>query len=187
MVVLVIAAQATQDGRQVPYGTEWATGLLCPVLQAAGSGQKSGTPWRGQSVLVCWVCWGCCECSTVCVRPDRQMQRAGAPRADRSARPLGLPRSLGRISIQAPFLFSGPQMARTHLATARSSQLAARVGTQHAATRARSQPTVLQHQEEEAPVPRSSPRLRVPSRPPPGFWFEHCHHSISPGQGPLSH
>lgn len=90
------------------------------------------------------------------------------PRADRSARPLGLPRSLaGASQSRAPVLLSGPQMARTHLATARSSQLAARSGTQHAATRARPQSTVVQQQAgKKHPCPEELSEARA--HPPVG-------------------
>lgn len=94
------------------------------------------------------------------------MQRAGAPRADRSARPLGLPRSLAANLNPGPQFCSldprwrgptWPQLA------ARSSQLG--VGTQHTATRARSLPRSPQfcssssrsssrRKKQQAPVPR---------------------------------
>lgn len=96
------------------------------------------------------------------------MQRAGAPRADRSARPLGLPRSLAANLNPGPQFCSldprwrgptWPQLA------ARSSQLG--VGMQHTATRARSLPRSPQfcsssssrssssrRKKQQAPVPR---------------------------------
>lgn len=121
------------------------------------------------------------------------MQRAGAPpRADRSARPLGLPRSL------AANLNPGPQFC---LWTpdggdppGHSSQLTARssvAGTQHTATRARSlapsapSPTVLQQQQKKHPKHpcpgRSSPRLYSTRPTPPS------HHSIHPHIHTSSH
>lgn len=118
------------------------------------------------------------------------MQRAGAPpRADRSARPLGLPRSL------AANLNPGPQFC---LWTpdggdppGHSSQLTARssvAGTQHTATRARSslprttQSTVLQQQQKQQQAREEAPKAPMPrkelseaTRPTPP-----SHHSIHP-------
>lgn len=121
------------------------------------------------------------------------MQRAGAPPKGRPLSPAAgsTQEPSGESQSRAPVLFSGPQMAGAHLATARSSQLAARLRARSTrqpvhAPFAPTQPTVLQQaasskqqqqvpgRSTKAPVPREE--LSEATRPTPSH---HSIHSIS--------
>lgn len=170
--------------------TEYCAALALPLpcAAAAGSGQKSGTPWARS---VCSGLLGLLGLLRVldskasaltgkCSELEPPKGRPLSPAAGSTQEPSGESQS------RAPVLFSGPQMAATHLATARSSQLAARLRARstrqpvHAPSLPRTQPTVLQQLQkvqEEAPKHPCPGRkeLSEATRPTPP-----SHHSIHP-------